>query len=296
LAASDKALPVLHIGHFNHSPAHHPDFYIETLEEHMAKYQFVQAPHRHDFYFMVLFTKGSGTHIIDFVSYEIKPGSLFFMSPAQVHSWRLSPEDRGFVIFFNPAFYLLAYSRKTLTEFPYFQPLTGSPYLYLAPENLPEITALFTTIYDEFRANAFQKENIIRSYLNILLIKAAGVYYAMQPGEPTSLQTSQIRKLEALVEQHYAQHLPVTAYAEMMQLSPKQLYAICQAVLQKSITDIIQDRLMLEAKRLLVHTELTISQIAAQLNYTDNSYFNRFFKKIARITPEQFRRKFQKVP
>jgi AraC-like DNA-binding protein len=76
----------------------------------------------------------------------------------------------------------------------------------------------------------------------------------------------------------------------MMQLSPKQLYAICQAVLQKSITDIIQDRLMLEAKRLLVHTDFTISQIAAQLNYTDNSYFNRFFKKIAGLTPKQFRK------
>jgi AraC family transcriptional regulator, transcriptional activator of pobA len=296
LAASDKSLPVLHIGNFNHSPAHHPDFYIETLEEHMAKYQFVQAPHRHDFYFMVLFTKGSGIHIIDFVSYEIRPGSLFFMSPAQVHSWRLSPADSGFVIFFNPAFYLLAYARKTLTEFPYFQPFTASPCLYLVPENLPEITALFEKIYDEFRGQEFQKENIIRSYLNILLIKSAGVYYAIQSGEPTSLQTSQIRKLEALIEQHYAQHLPVTGYAEMMQLSSKQLYAICQSVLQKSITDIIQDRLMLEAKRLLVHTELTISQIAARLNYTDNSYFNRFFKKMAGMTPEQFRKQFQKVP
>jgi hypothetical protein len=207
LASSDKSLPVLHIGNFNHSPAHHPDFYIETIEEHMAKYQFVQAPHRHDFYFLVLFTKGSGTHIIDFVSYEIRPGSLFFMLPAQVHSWRLSPADRGYVIFFNPSFYLIEYSRKTLTEFPFFQPLTGSPCLYLAPEYLQEITGLFTKIYEEFMGNTFQKENIIRSYLNILLIKSAGIYYASKPGEPASSQTTHIRKLEALVEQYYASHL-----------------------------------------------------------------------------------------
>jgi AraC-like DNA-binding protein len=122
------------------------------------------------------------------------------------------------------------------------------------------------------------------------------MYYASKPGEPTSSQTMHIRRLEALIEQHYASHLPVSEYADRMQLSAKQLYAICQAVLQKSIINIIQERLMLEAKRLLVHTNLTISQIAAKLNYMDNSYFNRFFKKIAGITPEQFRRKFQKVP
>lgn len=139
MAVSKNALPVFHIGNFNHSPAHHPDFYIETVEEHMAKYQFVQAPHRHDFYFIVLFTKGSGTHIIDFISYDIKPGSLFFMSPAQVHSWHLSPADSGYVIFFNPAFYLIQYTRKTLTEFPFFQPLTGSPSLLLEADSLKSI-------------------------------------------------------------------------------------------------------------------------------------------------------------
>jgi AraC-like DNA-binding protein len=89
------------------------------------------------------------------------------------------------------------------------------------------------------------------------------------------------------------EHKTVREYAYMMALSEKQLYTVCQLALGKPLQKIIQERLLLEAKRLLVHTELSVAQVADQLNFLDHSYFNRFFRKEAGITPEQFRRDYR---
>ncbi len=287
-----KPVPVLHLEQFQEPATLHPHFYVQLLEEHLAQYQFVKAPHRHDFYCLFLFTRGTGRHVIDFTAFEVTPGSAFFMSPAQVHTWQLTPDAEGYVVFFNAGFYLLHHAPRSLSEFPYFG-YGATPHLPLAGAHRDEITPLFVRLYEEYRGHAWRKEELLGSYLNILLIKLANAYRQANAPAGSSHLLEQLRQLEGLIEKHYLEHRSVEDYAGWMHLSVKQLYTVCRTALRKSLGTLLQERLLLEAKRLLVHTDLTVAQVAARLNYVDGSYFNRFFKKAAGLTPEQFRQQYR---
>jgi AraC-like DNA-binding protein len=287
-----KQVPVLQINNFQQAVHLHPHIYAQLLEEHLAQYQFIKTPHRHNFYCIFLFTHGKGMHTIDFTDYAVYPGCVFFMSPAQVHSWELSADAAGYVIFFDPEFYLLEYSHKRLSDFPFFH-FTATPYLSVESAAHLPINDLFVRMYEEYKGDEPRKEEIIRSYLNILLLKLNTLYnHANQPHLSLHVH-HQIRQLEALIEKHYLSHQSADEYADLLNISAKQLYTICQTALHKSLRTLLQERLILEAKRLLVHTDATVAQVAEKLNYTDNSYFNRFFRKAVGLTPEQFRQQFQ---
>jgi AraC family transcriptional regulator, transcriptional activator of pobA len=260
-----------------------------VFREHTAQYKFIQTPHRHDFYLLIIFTSGQGTHTIDFVDYPIQPGSVFFMSPAQVHTWTYSEDTDGYLLFFNPDFYLVDFSARTLFDLPLFHSLATPPVEYLSAPEASGVEELFVRVYQELMGSSYRREDIIRSYLNIILIRLSGFRLASQPPQLSAHAQSQIRQLELLVETHYLEHRTVRDYAGLMALSEKQLYTVCQTALGKPLQKIIQDRLLLEAKRLLIHTELSVAQVADRLNFVDHSYFNRFFRKATGLTPEQFR-------
>lgn len=289
----EKILPILHINDFDEAPRQDPDVYVQSFREHVAQYQFIRTPHRHDFYLLALFTKGQGIHTIDFVDYPIQPGSVFFMSPAQVHAWTYSDDTDGYLFFFNAAFYLVDFPARKLVDFPLFHSLAKPPVIHLPGTVGHDIQALFLHLYEETISSNYRREDIIRSYLNILLVKLSGLLLTRQSTPLSPHGQSQMQQLELLVEKHYLDHKTVQSYADRMALSEKQLYTICQRALGKSLQKIIQERLLLEAKRLLVHTDLSVAQVADRLNFLDHSYFNRFFRKAAGITPEQFRRQYQ---
>src|SRR5438105_2094116 len=75
-------------------------FYIQDLKKHVQEHQFIGQPHKHDFYLILFVTSGGGSHTIDFVQYPVRPNSIFLMTPGQVHTWTLSKDTEGFVVFF----------------------------------------------------------------------------------------------------------------------------------------------------------------------------------------------------
>ena len=94
---NNNDISVLNINLFQ-PEAKRSDFYFNTLKEHLLKsHKHTEKPHRHDFYACKIFTKGNGIHEIDFQKYDVSAGSLFFMSPGQVHSWQLSEDTDGFI-------------------------------------------------------------------------------------------------------------------------------------------------------------------------------------------------------
>lgn len=285
-----KNLPVLCIEQFKNDKPYLPYFYIKKFEEHVRDYDFISKPHRHDFFFMVYFTQGSGTHTIDFITYPIQPGDIFFMSPAQVHSWELSEDIDGFVAFFSADFYLKDFAQHKLFDFPFFNTTQYQPMLHLPPSHIGFVTNTMQSIYTEFRQQEKQVDEVLQSYLNILLIKLSRIYQQHTASGISSHLIHQIRQLETLIDTHYIDQKSVQAYADMMHLSVKQLNHVCKTALNKSTSELIQDRIVLEAKRLLVHSDWTIAQVGAHLQYFDNAYFTRFFKKITGLTPDQFRK------
>lgn len=280
---------VFNISNFNHQT---PDFYIKTLPDHRQEHPFITEAHAHDFYLLLLFSKGSGTHTIDMDTYNVQPGSVFFMTPSEIHSWHLSDDADGYVLFFNTSFYLLDNIPKQLAELPFFRLENKVRHGLLGVKVLAEMERICKAIVSENQHSSPFQKNILRAYLDVLLYKMAVVLPAGLPEKPATV--SLVPELQLLIEHYFLQHQPVSFYAEKLHVSPKQLNTLTKAYLNKTIADLIHERLIAEAKRLLVHSGMTVSEVAYSLNFSDNSYFNRFFKRSERITPEQFRKRFHK--
>jgi AraC-like DNA-binding protein len=286
-----EVLPVYCISNFQSQHAKNSaDFDIKRLEELVDDFEFTSNPHRHDFYNILFISNGTGTHTIDFVTYEVKPYSIFFLTPGQVHSWALSKDIKGFTIFFTPSFYLMDSNEKKLLDIPFFHSLNNEPCLYLNYNNDSSIVNSIEEIFDENDKNENGSNVVIRAYLDIVMMKLSRYYRKVWTSRQSSQATYQIRELESLIEKYFKKYKLPREYSDLMNLSPKHLNEICRVGLNKTVGDLIQQRVLLESKRLLAYTSKNISEIAEELNFSDKSYFIRFFKKYTSLPPEQFRK------
>jgi len=265
-------------------------WYLEQLARHVANFPGVSQPHAHDFYLLLYITQGHGTHTIDLVSYPLQPGSVFFMTPGQVHHWQLSTDAQGYVVLFEAAFYLFRYPGARLFEYPFFQP-AYPPVLYL-PENERKISFLMNQMWAEHSMPAPQQDDVFRSYLHLCLELAARLFPAALPAPATdSPRHAQqlLRAFGSLLSQQFRSHREVQYYADQLHVSPNYLNALCRRQLGKTASSFVQERVLLEARRLLRHTDATVAQIADTLGFEDASYFSRYFRKYAGLTAEGFR-------
>lgn len=134
------------------------------------------------------------------------------------------------------------------------------------------------------------RDEILHNYLDIFLLRLARRYE--QPGAVPSSPTLtlQVRKLEGLIEANFRTLKQPRDYADLMNVTPKHLNDICKRGLNKTISELIQERLLLEIKRLLTYSSTTtIKELADTLGFHDKSYLMRFFKKHTGLTIDQFR-------
>ena len=101
---------------------------------------------------------------------------------------------------------------------------------------------------------------------------------------------SRLREFKKLVDKHFRQYKLPNEYAQLLHVTPNYLNNITKEVWGKSPGAVIRERIILEAQRLLINVNLNVTEIAYQLNFHDNSYFTKFFKKYSGMTPEQFRK------
>src|SRR5688572_27569378 len=111
-------LPVYNIRKFKTGKEN--DFYVNHLSRHVKEHHFTNLPHKHDFYLVMLVTKGSGTHEIDFEKHKVAPGTLFMLKPGQMHYWKLSPNIEGFVFFHSKNFYEEGFVNSSLKDFAFY--------------------------------------------------------------------------------------------------------------------------------------------------------------------------------
>jgi AraC family transcriptional regulator, transcriptional activator of pobA len=285
---SKKAPSVLNLKTFHKEKDQRPGFYIKTFREHKAEHPFVMSPHSHDFYLITLFTKGSGTHTIDFTTYNVKPGNVFFMSPGQMHAWQLSDETDGYVLFFNSSFYTMDREERRITNFPFYN-TTQLNAVELTSSQLKPTLEFIHLLESESRAHSSFQHSILRSLLDALLYK---LFSFFQSRSLSSSDIPLISKIELLIDQFYIEHKPASFYADRLNISPQKMNVHTRSFLNKTVTELLNERLLNEAKRLLVYTEKSVSEIAYELNFNDNSYFTKFFKRLEKQTPEQFRKRF----
>ena len=289
-----KKVPVLDIKQF-HEHDSPEDFYANTLQNHLiTRHKDISHPHSHNFYLAILFTHGEGMHEVDFTTYEVKPGTLFFLNPGQTHNWQLSADTKGYIFFHTRDFFELHYTHNLLGQFPFYYSMHNTPCLYLKDMEAVEIIPLFKCILEENHAAHPLKTNAIISLINLVYTYSTRLYLQQSTfqamGDNTYYDT--FRKFEALIEKQFSLHKSPAYYASMLAMTPRHLNRITQAVTGKTATDVILDRVLLEDKKEIILQHGNFSRIAEILGYDDYAYFSRLFKNKAGQTPSQFLAKY----
>lgn len=255
----------------------------------------VEYPHRHhDFYEVLFLTNGTGIHTIDFQDYEIKANSIFFLSPGQIHDLQLSTDVEGYIFLFSSAFY---HFNKTdpfkLFELPFFYNLgKENPPIYLKNEtDKTIITNYFQNSITESKQNLAESEEVIRALLDLLLIHCKRIYPIQNQEDSNVKGKILVKRFKQIIEQKCRESLSIKQYAELLKITPNHLSETVKSITGRTSTDLINDRMILEIKRMLTHTSLTISEIAFQLNFSDQSYFSKYFKKLVGVSPGEWRGK-----
>ncbi|WP_025761340.1 AraC family transcriptional regulator [Dyadobacter tibetensis] len=261
-------------------------FYMTRLQRLVKDFKGINKAHTHSFYLVMWITKGKGIHTIDFKSYQVKGQQLYFLTPGQVHGWEFSQDIEGYNLYFDYNFFQSRYPGRLL-QYPFFHSHQHKPILETDFDR--NLTAnLFDYAYAEYKVKRVQQGEVFLSFLHIILESANRLYQQNLPiGDSTFYD--RIMQYEGLIERHFIEIRDIKTYAALMNISPNHLNHICKLVLGKTASQLYYDRMMIEAKRLLLHTELTIKEIGFQLRFEDPSYFVRFFKKHSQITPQEFR-------
>ncbi|REJ85058.1 MAG: helix-turn-helix domain-containing protein [Bacteroidetes bacterium] len=282
-------IPSYQITELKSTGHNHKEFEFVLFEDFAKDIDHLLLPHRHNFYMLIFVSQGDGSHNIDFKNYPLKPNRQFFMSPGQIHSWNQLENVSGFVVMFTRSFISVSNHHPDLNKFLFFNTTQYQPYSDLEKGTLESVVNIFELMKHEYFSNADFRESILRSYLNVLLHLLARGYTGSKTAWANQQGVQTIRKFENLINEKYRTHRSAKDYAELLNLTPNYLNALCKKVTGHSSGELIRERIMLEAKRLLVHTNQSVSEIAFNLKFEDNSYFCRFFKKYCGKSPAEFR-------
>lgn len=253
----------------------------------------ISKSHKHNFFSIFIIEEGTGMHLIDFVQYQIKPKSIFSISPGSVHNWMDTAGIKGHAITFTEEFYSLYASQKSiLREFAFLYGISNIPIINASNQLYKKVLRLTKDIYIEFESSESNKNDVIANYLLILLYFLKRFVTSQDANDLFQNSYPLINQFLILVEENYVKMKNVRDYAVQLNVTSNYLNYLSRKITGKSAGNIIRERLVLEAKRNLIHSDLIISEIAYKLGYEDPSYFARLFKKMTQQTPKEFRNNF----
>jgi AraC family transcriptional activator of pobA len=256
-----------------------------------ASHTHLHKVHRHSFYHLVYFSRGSGHQHIDFKQFPVKPGTIYFMIPGQVHSWEFEEEPDGYIINFSTAYFHEFLSKTSyLEQFSIFSGITDQQVVILQEEVAEQLSELFEGILKEGFIKQTFSNDMVRALLLQIFIKVERLTNRKIDVYGSSYNHTIFRNFQQLIVLNYKQLKLPKEYAELLYITPNHLNALCKDIIGMSAGEVIREHIILEAKRLLINQHLSISEISHQLNYSDQSYFTKLFKKHEGLTPERFRK------
>ncbi|MDM1297699.1 AraC family transcriptional regulator [Empedobacter falsenii] len=244
----------------------------------------IDKPHKHDFFVIILFDKASGTHNIDSKDYPINDKEIHILFPGQMHKWQINDGTIGYQLMTERSFFeqFAPYFRFSFTNYQ------NHPVIKLSDEAFSKLMYEFNAIKEELKS-----ENSLVHLINA----RAAVIAAIVSKEAEQIFTEfkvyqsnpRLAKFNMLIDEFYKEEKSVVFYAEKLHISANYLNILCKKHLKVSATQLIQQRIIIEAKRHLKSGDLSIKEIAFDLGFTDHAYFSNFFKAQTNITPSEFR-------
>ena len=258
---------------------------VNRLNE-LTNYDFGE-PHRHNYFEFFVFSKGGGTHMIDFKDYTIETNSIHIVAPGQVHQMKRALDSKGFVILFETDVFE---SNHFVTNFLFDHICLSeeecAPDYHFTKEKENEIRTTIESIWSDYRSDAALKNEFVLSNLSVLLIQCMRSRKTPVSAQDSRNQNS-YAQFRRLLKNNFKQIKKVKEYAQALSISEKQLNEIIQARTGQSASAIIYQQLILEAKRLL-KTGISSKEVAFDLNFDDPAHFSKFFKTQTGVSPSDF--------
>lgn len=247
-------------------------------------------PHRHNFFEIHFLTAGKGLHFIDFEAYEIEPFSLYFISPGQVHFWDLQETIVGRALIFSEDFLTLGSDKDNLVNaLSFFHSISSTPMLKLTTTKRGRLAELLQHMVYEFEHPQMAQASVLRAYLHIFLVEAQRHYEEPRLEQKVNNFT-QTRKFKQILSENFVKERTVDFYAKQLHMNKTYLHNIVKETTGKTPGQLIRSEVILEAKRLLTHTDLSSAEVAYRLDFDDPAYFGRYFKREVGKTPVQFKK------
>jgi AraC-like DNA-binding protein len=280
-------IPIRHIKNTNHEAEFAEGFSIRSIEALLDGKEMVQDVHRHDFFLILVLIKGNGLHEIDFIPYDVNDYSIFLLRPGQVHKLILKEECKGYLIQFKTEYF---FAQNKLSH-QLLRKASSKNLCQLNVERFKKLDSILSYILLEYQDKQEGFNEVIKAQLGIFFIELIRHRQNTDTSNDTSslYQQDRLEKFLGLLEDNIIKYKQVSQYADLLNLTVYQLNAIIKKSLEKNASELINEYIILEAKRNLLATSNQISQIAYDLGYEDVSYFIRFFKKHTGYSPESFR-------
>lgn len=266
-------------------------FSIRSIADVLKGDDLLHHMHRHDFYFILAIKAGSGVHEIDFERYDIDDSSIFFLRPGQVHQLELKADCSGFLVEFDTTFY----HPQDNVSVQRLKKATNKNLCRFEAARFERLLSTLDSIHQEFSNKEEGCIEAIKANLDLFFIEYIRQSKNVKKVNDAVNDYTQERfeELKGLMDANITTVKNVSQYADMLAMSVYQLNSITKTVVGKTASELIDEHIVLEAKRYLLGTANQVKDIAFHLGYEDVSYFIRYFKKRTGHSPEAFRQKFK---
>lgn len=249
---------------------------------------------RHNYFVLIWVQEGNGKLKADFAEYGFEANTLFAFSPYQPYMISTEKLVKGVAIYFHSEFFCIYKHHKEVScNGVLYNNIYNPPFVKVDQPSMATFNMLCDQIKTEMQNADLAQYELLVSYLKIFLITAARLKTQQQPEATVVIKDQKepfiLQKLKDAIEQNFkTKHSPVD-YADMLYITPKALAKITKSYFNKTLSSLINERIIIEAKRELYLTDKTVKEIAYELGYEDEYYFSRFFKVNADVSPQLYR-------
>ena len=245
-------------------------------------------------YFSIILVKeGDGELKADFSEYQISKGAILFFSPFQ--PFMISGATlKGVMINFHPDFFcIFRHQNEVACDGILFDNPNNPPFFNIPENETSSIYSIIEHITGEMSSAGLAQHDLLIAYLKILLIGAIRIKFlkstASLPLDQGTADVVLLRQLKKMIEVHFKTKHNGGEYAELLNISTKKLGRIVKNHFQRTLTEVIAERIVMEAKRELNFTSKTLKEIAYDLGFNDEYHFSRYFKNKIKVSPQSFR-------